>query len=161
MRKTVTGVTLGLALFMSVPAMACSSHGTAAANMINDWLGGNDVQSYDSNYNPTTNHSNGGQFGGSFTATGGESGWDDNNTDWVNFGNDSYWVTITGPDGFGITITSTTSGDTTTGTVTDSNGNYLGTVTGGGELEYFLLDTAVSIIRSYQAPDVRGADFVG
>ncbi|MCO5170221.1 MAG: hypothetical protein M9894_28125 [Planctomycetes bacterium] len=147
-----------MALFLGVPALACSSHGTAAANMINDWLGGNDVYSYGQDGSQT--HTNGGQYGGHFTVTGGEQGWGDN-PNWVNFGNDSYWVSITGPDGFGITITSTTSGDTTTGIITDSNGNYLGTVTDGGELEYFLLDAAVSIIQSYQAPDVRGADFVG
>lgn len=141
MRKhTTSGLLLAVLVFFGLPALACSSHGSAAAEMINDWLqtNGND----------------------DFTATGGETGEFNGLEGGVNFGRDSYWVTITGPNGFTTTLTGTTAGDHMTVSI-DNDGTILGQVWDGGELEYFLRDAAIEIIENYSAPDVRGDDFVG
>lgn len=137
-KRTTSGILLAVLVFFGLPALACSSHGSAAAQMINDWL--------------TTNGND------DFSATGGENGDFDLSTG--NFGRDSYWVTITGPNGFTTTLTGDRSDDHFSVTI-DQDGSILGQVWDGGALETFLRDAAIEIIEDYSAPDVRGDDFVG
>jgi hypothetical protein len=157
MRKvSIALLTVGL-VFAAVPVLACSCHGSEAANQINNWLNGGAA-------NNTVGGSDDSRDGGTFkshvTVTGSQSNM--NQGHGGNFIRDQYWVEITGPNGYTQKITATTNSGRTTVNVTDKNGNVLSamTIDDGTELEMFLRDTAIAIIRTL-LPDAAGSDYVG
>jgi hypothetical protein len=156
MSKVSTALLTVALVFAAVPVLACSCHGTAAAAQVNTWLGGGAANNGNGG---NDNATDGGVFSGipGLNVTGGET----NHVGTGNFHND-YWVTITGPNGFTQTLTATTQNGRTTVIVTDKDGNQLNTVTisSGAQLENFLRDTAIAIIRTL-LPDAQGSDYVG
>lgn len=154
MRKASIALALAL-VFVGIPVLACSAHGSAAAEQVNNWLAGGAANNGSGG---SDNSTDGNQFSPFVTVTGDQEG--DGSSG--NFYRDSYWVEITGPNGYSQRITATTSGDHMTVTVTDKHGNVLNTVTidDGGQLEQFLRDTAIAIIRTLM-PDAHAADYVG
>lgn len=156
MRKAPTIAMLALGLvFVGVPVLACSAHGTAAAAQINNWLGGGAANNGSGGNDGSTD---GKQYSPFVTVTGGEA----DNEGGGSFHRDNYWVEITGPNGYSQKITATTQEGRATVIVTDKHGNQLNTVTidDGTELEQFLRDTAIKIIRTLM-PDAKAADYVG
>jgi hypothetical protein len=156
MRKAPNIALLALGLvFVAVPVLACSAHGSNAAAQINNWLGGDAANN---TIGGSDTQQDGAQYSPFVTVTGGE---DDNNGG-GSFARDHYWVEITGPNGYSQKLTATTNAGRTQVTITDKHGHQLNTITidDGTELEMFLRDTAIAIIRTLM-PDAKAADYVG
>lgn len=155
-RASIALLTIGL-VFVAVPVLACSCHGSAAAAQVNAWLGGAAANNTVGGSDTATD---GGIFSPFVSVSGSQSNMDQSHGG--NFARDSYWVEITGPNGYSQKITATTNAGRTTVNVTDKNGNVLSalTIDDGTELEMFLRDTAIAIIRTL-LPDAAGSDYVG
>ena len=141
MRRASIALALAL-VFIGIPVLACSEHGTNAANQINNWLNG---AAANNTLGGSDTATDGGNFDPFVTVTGGQSNPDQSHGG--SFVRDSYWVEITGPNGYTQKITATTQAGRTTVKVTDKDGKVLNTITidDGAELEMFLRDTATDV----------------
>ena len=155
--KNNTTLTIILAAFGSVAlagaVAACDRHGTSAGNHFSAWVASNtagsagtigiDGEQTDVNDDNTMKTDEDGNVmsGSHADSEGVEGAW----------GNESYWIDITMPDGTPVTVR--------------TYANQLDSNLGGGAMEAWLFDLAQQELRSwfndYEPVDTQGRDFIG